>query len=245
MKAIVLAAGYATRLYPLTFDKPKALLPVKDKPILNYIVEKIEEINEVDKIFIVTNDKFYMNFVWWLKQYQGDFRKEIEIINDSTTTNETRLGGIGDLWFALKQKKINDDILVVASDNLFDFSLKGMADFFMKNNKTTAGIYDIGDMEEVKKMSIVKIENGKITFFEEKPQNPFTTLSCIAVYIFPKSDLNKIKEYMKTDKPKDGPGFLIQHFSQQGDVHAFILQGRWFDIGSIETYSEVNNNWEK
>jgi len=243
MKAIILAAGYATRLYPLTLDKPKALLPVKDKPIINYIIDKISQIEDIDEIFIITNDKFYMNFVWWLNQYESKFNQKIEIINDGTTSNETRLGGIGDLNFVIEKENIKDEILVISGDNLFDFNLQDMIDSFNQVKKTTAGIYDIKDVEEVKKMSVVEIKDGKITFFEEKPSEPKSTISSIGIYIFSKSDIEKIREYMKTDKSKDGPGYLIKYFSEEGDVYAFILEGRCFDIGSKETYEKVNKEW--
>ncbi len=240
MKAIILAAGYATRLYPLTLDKPKALLPVKGKPILNYIIEKISELKELEEIFIVTNEKFYMSFIWWLNQ--NKFSKRVEILNDETTSNETRLGGIGDLNFVIEKENINDDILVISGDNLFDFNLQEMIDFFNEKKGTTIGIYEL-DSEEIKKMSSVIIEGRKIIDFEEKPKDPKTNLSSIGIYIYSKEDLEKIKEYMKTDKPKDGPGFLVQDFCKEQDVYAFIFQGRWFDIGSKEIYEKVNQEW--
>ncbi len=243
MKAVILAAGYATRLYPLTLDKPKALLPISGKPILNYIIEKLEKIKEVDEIFILSNDRFYMNFVWWLNQ--NAFSKKVEVMNDGTSSNETRLGGIGDLWFAIQNKKINDDVLVISGDNLFDFNIQEMIDYFKNLNKTLIGIYDINDIEEVKKMSIVELKDGKLIAFEEKPQNPKVTLSSIGIYIYTKEDLKKIKEYMKTDKPKDGPGFLVQDFCKNSDVYSFVFKGRWFDIGSKETYDKVNNSWRE
>lgn len=243
MKAVILAAGYATRLYPLTLDKPKALSPVSGKPILNYIIEKLEKVSDVDEIFIVSNDKFYMNFVWWLSQ--NAFNKKIEVMNDGTLSNETRLGGIGDLWFAIESKKINDDVLVISGDNLFDFNLQEMIDSFKNLNKTLVGIYDINDIEEVKKMSVVEIKNGKIISFEEKPKNPQVTISSIGIYIYTKEDLKKIGEYMKTDKPKDGPGYLVQDFCKNCEVYSFVFKGRWFDIGSKETYDKVNNTWRE
>jgi len=243
MKAVILAAGYATRLYPLTLDKPKALLPVSGKPIMNYIIEKLEKINEIDEIFIISNDKFYMNFVWWLNQ--NTFNKKVEVMNDGTLSNETRLGGIGDLWFVAENKKIDDDVLVISGDNLFDFNIQEMIDFFKKLNKTTVGVYDINDLEEVKKMSVIEIKDGKIVSFEEKPKNPQTALSSIGIYIFTKEDLKKIEEYMKTDKNKDGPGYLVQDFCKNSEVYSFIFKGRWFDIGSKETYDKVNNIWRE
>lgn len=240
MKAIILAAGYATRLYPLTINKPKALLPVKGIPILNYIIKKIDKIDEIDEIFIVTNDKFYEYFLNWSK----NLSKKIKIINDKTSNNETRLGGIGDLNFVIEKEKINDDILVVLGDNLFDFNLKAIIDFFKIINKTLIGVYEVNNLEELKRLGVVEIKNNKITSFEEKPQNPKSTLSSIGIYIYTKSDLNKIKEYMRTDKPKDGPGYLVEYLLTIQDVYAFKLSGLWYDIGSKETYEKVNKEFE-
>ncbi len=245
MKAIILAAGYATRLYPLTIDKPKALLPIKDnKPILNYIIEKIENVEDIDKIFIVTNDRFYLQFVWWLST--NGFKKEIEILNDGTTSNETRLGGIGDLYFVIKEKNIEDDILVLACDNLFDSSLVSFVDFFKKKRTVINAIFELEDKEEARKFGVVEVDDkGKIIEFEEKPKEPKTNLISRAIYIFPKDVLKDIEEYMKTDKPKDAPGFLIRDFCKKQEVYTFLFKGGWFDIGCKEDYEKAKKEWEK
>lgn len=239
MKAILPCAGYATRLYPLTLDTPKALLPVKGKLILDYTLEKLKrEGKEVDGVIVVSNDKFYSHFLRWSKRY-GEF---VKVLNDGTSSNETRLGGIGDLWFAIQQEGIDEDVLVILGDNLFDFSLRTFLDFFRKVKKTTVGVYEL-DGEEIKKMSCVEISGGKIVSFEEKPQEPKTNLSSIGIYLFTREDIQKINEYMKTDLPKDGPGYLVKHFCSQQEVFPYLLKGRWFDIGSREMYEKVNNEW--
>ncbi|MEK6898134.1 MAG: nucleotidyltransferase family protein [Nanoarchaeota archaeon] len=244
MKAVILCAGYATRLYPLTLSTPKSLLPVAGKPLLNYIMEKIEKINEIDEISIVTNDKFYMQFVWWLNQNKKDFRKSIEIINDNTTSNETRLGGIGDLWFAIEKKSITDKLLVVLGDNLFDSDLSEIVDFFEEKNKCIVGVYDLKNKENAKKFGVINVDdNNKIISFEEKPENPKSTLISTGIYLFTKKDLKKIQEYMKTENPKDGPGYLIRHLISHEEIFAFKLEGKWYDIGSKETYEEIKDNW--
>ncbi len=235
MKAVILCAGYATRLYPLTLDKPKHLLEIKGRPLLSYVVEKIPE--TIDEIFIVTNDKFYNNFIWWLQNQSEEIKAKTEIINDGTSTNETRLGGIGDLYFVIKEKNIQDDILVVLGDNLFTFSLNEFVELFNKVKKTTAGIYQVDDKELVKKYSVVEIKNNKLVSFEEKPQEPKTNLSSIGLYIFSKDDLKKIEEYMQTDLKKDAPGYLIEYFcKQKEEIYAYIFEGQWHDIGSLEEY---------
>jgi len=244
MKAIILAAGYATRLYPLTLNKPKALLPVSGKPILNYIVEKVEEIEDIDEVFIITNDKFYMDFVYWLAQNEKNFSKKIEILNDGTTSNETRLEGIGDLRFVIKEKNINDDILVLASDNLFEDSLINLVDSFKKKRAVTNAVFKLEEKEEAKKFGVVEIDSeGRIIGFEEKPQEPKTNLASGAIYIFPKEFLKNIEEYMEREKSKGAIGFLIQNFYKKQEVCASLFKGKWFDIGSKESYEKVKDSW--
>ena len=192
MKAIVLCAGYATRLYPLTLDKPKSLLEISEKPLLNYIIEKIEKIPDIDEIFVVANDKFHKQFLDWLNDYENNFTKKINIINDGTTSNENRLGGVGDLDLTIRKEKINEDLLVVLGDNLFDFDLNSMISFFNKINGITVGIYDLKDWEQAKNFGVFEVKNNKLISFEEKPQNPKSTIISTGVYLFPKKDLKKI-----------------------------------------------------
>lgn len=237
MKAIVLCAGYATRLYPLTLNKPKALLEVKGRPMLDYIADKIEKIGDIDETFVATNKKFYNNFLEW--KNLRNLKKKISVLNDMTSSNEDRLGGIGDLNFVLKEKNVDDDILVVLGDNYFESDLNEVVEFFKKKNECVLAIKDIGNLEEAKKFGVVKSENGKITSFEEKPQNPDSSFISTGIYIFPKKDIKLIKDYMKTELPKDGPGFLIHYFLKSQDVFAFPLKGFWHDIGDAKTYDKV------
>src|SRR3989338_949502 len=198
MKAIILCAGYATRLYPLTLDKPKSLLEISGKPILDYIVGKIEKIKEVDEIFVVANEKFYNHFGEWLNENKGKFEKKIKIVNDETISNETRLGGIGDLDFVIRKEKINDDLLVILGDNLFDFDLISFSEFFKTKNETCVGVYDLKNKEEVKHLGVLEIKNQKLISFEEKPQNPKSTIVSTGIYLFPKKEIKTINDYMKT-----------------------------------------------
>ncbi len=237
MKAIILAAGYGTRLYPLTIDKPKALLEIKGKLLLNHILEKIPP--SIEEIFIVTNDKFYIQFVWWLQQQNKEMKRRVDIINDGTISNETRLGGIGDLNLVIQEKNISDDILVISSDNFFTFSLEDFINFFNKVKKTTIGIFEISDKEKLKKYGIIEVNESKVVGFEEKPSEPKSNLASIGIYLFSKEDVEKIKEYMKTDLSKDGPGYLVKYFVEKEDVYAYKFEGEWHDIGSLEEYEKL------
>ena len=241
MKAIILCAGYAIRLYPLTENMPKALLPIKNKPLLSYTIERLEKIKDIDRIYIVTNNIFYNNFIEW--KNNSKFTKEIKIINDETTSNENRLGGIGDLNLVIEKEKLNEDILVILGDNLFDFNLKSMIELFKKSKETILGIYEMQKIPKSQKLGIVKIKNSRVISIKEDYVNEESNLISTGLYIFSKSDIGRIKEYMQTNKSKEGPGFLIQDWLSSKEIHAFVLQGNWFDIGTKEVYEDVNKNW--
>ena len=145
--------------------------------------------------------------------------------------------------FVIKQKRINDDLLIVLGDNLFDFDLNSMITFFNKINGITVGIYDLKDWEQAKNFGVFEVKNNKLISFEEKPQNPKSTIISTGVYLFPKKDLKKIREYMETDKPKDGPGYLILDFFRSQNIHVFEFKGKWLDIGTKEIYEEAKKGW--
>ena len=206
--------------------------------MLSHIIDKLEEIDEVDEILLVTNDKFYNSFLGW--SVKQDFSKKIKLINDMTKSNQDRLGGVGDLKFVLDKERINDDLLVVAGDNLFDFGLEEFVNFFKSKGKSVIGLYNLKDISQAKNFGIVETDqSGKILSFEEKPEDPKSTFVSTAIYLFSKEDLDKIHEYMKTAKPKDAPGNLIPYLSDLGDVYGFIFDGEWHDIGSKEVYDKV------
>ncbi|MDD5700329.1 MAG: nucleotidyltransferase family protein [Candidatus Nanoarchaeia archaeon] len=235
MKAVILCAGYATRLYPLTLDRPKPLLPIRNRAVLDYIIDRLPK--SVNKTFVVSTDKFYKDFLEW-----GKDKKEVTILNDGTSTNETRLGGIGDLWLAIEKEKIDEDILVILGDNLFDFNLDEFSEFAAKINETAIGVCEVNG-DDIRKFGVVEISGSKIVSFEEKPEKPRSNLASTGIYFFTRKDLARIRDYMKTNEPKDGPGYLIKYFYARYGVHAFALKGRWFDIGSKETYYKLNETW--
>ncbi len=238
MKALILAAGYGTRLYPLTKDKPKPLLPVAGRPMLEYTLKKIEEIDEVKEIYVVTNEKFAGHFQAWKDTYKG--KKEIKIINDATTSDEDKRGAIGDMQLVIEQEKVNDDLLVVAGDNLFEFSLEDFINFFQKKG-TAVGLYDFQDREAVKRYSAVEIDaHKKILSFREKPSQPSTTLIAICLYLFPKEKLNLISQYLKEGNNPDAPGLYIAWLHRRDPVYGFVFNGKWYDIGDLKCYEEAN-----
>lgn len=244
MKAIVLAAGYATRLYPLTLNQPKPLLKVAGKPMIEHIMFRIEEVDDIDEIFIVTNDKFYKHFLDWSKNYKSN--KTIKVINDGTKSNEDRLGAVGDIHFVLKNKEIDDDVLIIAGDNLFEFSLHHLNIFFNKKKSPVIALYDVKDKELAKKYGIALInEDKKIIHFEEKPNNPRSTLAGTACYMFTKSDNKELEKVILSGKTPDNLGDFIKHLSENKHVYGFVFSERWFDVGSKEQLEIADKEFKK
>ncbi|MEK6848344.1 MAG: nucleotidyltransferase family protein, partial [Nanoarchaeota archaeon] len=208
MKAIVLAAGYATRMHPLTLNTAKSLLDISGKLIIERIVDKLAEVGEIEKIFIITNDKFYLQFVWWLGKYAQ--KGKVEIVNDNTISQETRLGAMGDIDFLINEKGIDEDIVVVAGDNLFTMPLKDFVSFGVEKSKPCIGVYDVFLEDMAKNFGVVKLdENKKIISLQEKPDNPESTLISTTCYFFPRQTILTLKKYISEGMPKDRLGDFV------------------------------------
>ena len=233
MKAIILAAGYSTRLYPLTLNKPKPLLNIGGKPLIERIIEKIDEIPEITNIYIVTNNKFHDSFLTWHSQYKS--KKDCLIINDNTLTNETRLGAIGDINFVISQEKIDEDVLVIAGDNLFEDSLLNLVELFNKKKSSIVAVQDLKDKNLLanKFGTVIVDENFKIIDFQEKPEKPKSSLASTAIYLFSKEDLSELKQYINQKENLDNSGDFIKYLSSKKNIYSFVLEKKWYDIGGI------------
>jgi len=241
MKAIILCAGYATRLYPLTKDKPKPLLTVGNKPILNHILLKLEEVEEVDTIYVITNSKFFPHFTEWAKETN---LKNIEIVDDGTTSNEDRLGSLGDIDFVIENKNIEDDILIIAGDNLFDLCLNDMKQLFKAENKTVIALYDVKEKELAKQYGVVEInQQNKLIHFVEKPENPASTLASTGIYMIPKADVNLLKKYFHEGHSKDKIGSFFEWLHNKEDVYCFVSDRKWYDIGTIDQLKKADQEY--
>jgi|TARA_Y100000310_G_scaffold313595_1_gene362115 glucose-1-phosphate thymidylyltransferase len=242
IKAIVLAGGYGTRLYPLTENTPKPLLEVAGKPMVEHILGKLDEIDLIDRIFIVTNDKFHNHFEKWLHEF--DAKIPIEIINDQTKTNEERLGAMGDINYTIKNKNIEDDILVVAGDNLFELNLQDVNDIFQEKNQDILVLFDVKDKELARQYGVVGIEDNKVVDFEEKPENPKSTLISTGIYLFQKNTINLISEYISEGNNTDKTGDFVRWLYKKNDIYAYITDETWYDIGSSEQLEEANKKFK-
>ena len=241
MQVIILAAGYATRLYPLTKDQPKPLLPIAGRPILEHILDSLSGASEVEKVLIVTNNKFYGHFNRWAAVYSPNCPYAIEIINDQSTSDDDKLGAIGDLHLVITKLKITSDLMVVAGDNLFEKSIVPFIKFARENHSPVLGICDVGSFETIKKFSAVTLDEDKvITHFEEKPANPETTLAGIALYYYPAETVSLVHTYITMGNNPDQPGRFIQWLHTRMPVMGWLLDGGWYDIGSHETLAEAD-----
>lgn len=245
MTAIILAAGYGTRLYPLTLDKPKALLKVGGKSILERLITKIELVKSCKKIIIVTNEKFHKNFETWTESRRSSVK--IEVINDKTKSNETRLGAIGDINLALENMASADDLLVTGSDNLFGEGLAGFVEFAERMKPFgSIALFDIKDKKMAVKYGICSLDKDlRVANFEEKPEHPKSTLAAAALYFIPKEKIEKISEYMKSDLPKDAPGNLMRWLAEVDRVYGYALQGGWYDIGDKESMEKADEEFKR
>lgn len=239
MKAIILAAGYGTRLYPLTKIYAKPLLPVDSKPVLEYLLDKIEPVKVVDKIYIVANNKFFQDFERWKSDL--DFPKAIDLINDGTNSNDERLGAIKDLQFAVKQKSIIDDALVLGGDNIFLFSFVEFVEFFNQKQSDSITVHELNELEKLCRTGVVEIdENDRVVGFEEKPAKPKSNLASPPCYIFTRKTLNDIGRYLSAGNNPDAPGNFIRWLYREKEVHAFRFYQERYDIGNLESYQRVS-----
>jgi glucose-1-phosphate thymidylyltransferase len=236
MKLIVLAAGYATRLYPLTLDRPKPLLDVAGRPMLDHLLGRVLTIAGIDETIVVTNAKFAGAFDAWARD-----RAAVTVVNDGTISEQDRLGAIGDIGYVLDTCHIDDDVVVVAGDNLFDSDLADFGRYARSVDAPTLAVYDVGDLAEMPKYNQVQTDaDGRITFFEEKPQHAATTLAGIALYSYPRATLPLIGDYLAGGNNPDQPGRLIQWLYPRVPVYTWLVPGLWYDIGSKESLAEAD-----
>lgn len=239
MKAVVLAAGFATRLYPLTLERPKPLLPVGGRPLLDHILERLEEVPGLDRVVVVTNAKFEPHFREWKEKLS--FGPAVTVVSDGTWTNETRLGAIRDLKLAVTEARIADDLLAVAGDNLFFFSLGDFTRWSKGCGGIAIGAVPIASRELARQYGILELAEGnRILRFLEKPQDPPSLLASMGLYFFPQAKIGRMDEYLASRTNPDAPGFFIQWLLEREPLYAYPFEGTWFDIGDQKSYEQAD-----
>lgn len=244
MKAIILAGGFAKRMWPLTKDKPKQLLPVAGKPMLDYILDKLEQVSDLEEIYISTNARFEEQFKEYLENFKT--KKKVFLFIEDTHSEGEKLGSVGALGFLLREKKIDDELLVIGGDNLFEFKMQELTDWFYVKSANVLALYDIGTREKAKLYGVVEINSdNEIISFQEKPDVPRSNLVSTACYIFTKAGVRNILKYLDEGNDPDKIGHFIEWLYQHDNVYAFVFSGSWFDIGSFESYDEANQYFSK
>ncbi len=247
MNVLILAAGYATRLYPLTLTKAKPLLEVAGKPMIEWVLDNLAPVPDIETVFVVTNDKFARDFQEWAEKYQErSGAPRLKIINDGSKDDSDKLGAIGDVNLVLVRENLGaDDLIIVAGDNLFSEPLTEFAEK-ARGSEATLATYDVGDLEAIKKYSAITTNTeGVLTSFEEKPAEPKSTLTGIALYYFARETVSLFTTYIAAGNNPDQPGRFIQWLYTRKSVKTYQIKGTWFDIGSKETLEEANELFRK
>jgi glucose-1-phosphate thymidylyltransferase len=236
MKALILAAGYATRLQPLTDSVPKQLLPVGGRPMVDWILDKIRDAG-IEDVHLVTNARFAGDFEEW------GARNDVAIHDDGTTTNETRLGAIGDIRFVQDNAELDDDLVVIAGDNLFEDALVDIIDFWgERDGASVLAVHDVGDRELATTYGVVDVDvDARVVGFVEKPADPQSTLCATATYLYARRHAALVSAYLAEGNPADQPGHFVAWLFRREPVYAYRIAGGWYDVGDAAQLLEADN----
>ena len=239
MKCILLCAGYATRLFPITKNFPKALLEIEDgKPLLNYIMDQIDNISDIDEIYLITNDRYYNHFINWKDTLNTN--KKLTVLNDYTTNNDDKLGAVGDLKYTKDKMNINDDVIIIAGDNLFDYNLQDFIDYYKKIKKSVVTSSIINDIEQLKGMGVALTDsNNRIIELKEKSANPISNKAVFATYIYPKEVFNQVDNYLNEGNNPDAPGYFLEYVVRNNPTYIYNFNGNCYDVGTHNSLKEV------
>ncbi|MDE1850533.1 MAG: nucleotidyltransferase family protein [Candidatus Micrarchaeota archaeon] len=240
MDVIVLCGGFGTRMEPIGLFIPKALLPIRGRPLLDHIVEDLGRYRQVERIIVNTNSRFADQFEYYvnLKNASG-FAKKIELLIEPTKHNGEKLGQIKGIEYVIKNSKVSSDIMIVSGDNYFDFKLSDLINHFEKSRKPTLGLYETGSMELLTRSGVLNVQGNVITEFEEKPAKPKSNLLSMGIYLFPKEMIGLFDDYMKGNSNHDSMGYFIKWLVDRQETHGVKCKGIWVDIGTIEAYKKV------
>lgn len=241
MRALILAAGYATRLREVARDRPKPLLPIVGKPMIDHLLDKLERISEIESATVVTNARFAPLFQDWAEAQQR--RWPIAVLDDGTDSDANKRGAIGDILFAIEQDTISSDLFVGAGDNLFDFDLQPFFATFRERG-STVGLYDVGRLDVMPQYSEVRLDaDQRIVSLVEKPAAPTSTFMATALYAYRAEHLPLFREYKDAGGNMDSPGFFPAWLHRRVPLFGYVFRGQWFDVGTPERYREANEAW--
>ena len=241
MKCLILAAGYATRLYPLTENFPKPLLKVQGKAILDWLIDDMDRSGVIDEYVVISNHKFAHHFDAWA----AEKKQKVTVVDDGTESNETRLGAVRDIQFALDQLDIHDDVLVMAGDNLLDFSLTTFIDYALEKKTSCIMRYYEADAKKLSRSGVVTLdENQKVLAMAEKPKEPQSHWCCPAFYYYTAQDAARLAEGIADGCHTDAPGSYVSWLCQKSTIHAMEMPGSRYDIGNLESYETVQKEYK-
>lgn len=241
MKCLILAAGYATRLYPLTENFPKPLLSVGEKTILDWLVDDIDTINAVDEYVVISNHKFAEHFENWARTKP----QKITVVDDGTSTNETRLGAVKDIQYAIDKLELDDDMLVIAGDNVLDFSMTKFMEYAMKKQTSCVMRYFEPEEKKLLKCGVVTVDaEDKILAMTEKSPTPATHWACPPFYYYTAQDAKLVQKGIESGCGTDAPGSYIAWLCTQTTVHAMEMPGKRYDIGNLDSYEKVKAEYK-
>ena len=241
MKCLILAAGYATRLYPLTENFPKPLLKVGNKTILDWLVDDVDKSGKIDEYVIISNHKFAEFFEDWASTKN----QKITVIDDGTATAETRLGAVKDILFAIKKLDIKDDSLIIAGDNVLDFSLTKFVEYALDKNASCVFRYFESDKNKLSRSGVLEIDgDDKVLSMQEKPKEPKSNWCCPPFYFYKSYDLDKIEDAIKDGCGVDAPGSFVSWLCRKSNVYAMEMPGKRYDVGNLESYNKINQDYK-
>ncbi|RQG97875.1 sugar phosphate nucleotidyltransferase [Natrarchaeobius chitinivorans] len=236
MKAVVLAGGYATRLWPITKHRPKMFLPIGDSTVVDRIFAELEADDRVEEVYVSTNERFASEFETHLANSEFD-KPQLSV--EETTEEDDKFGVVGALAQLIDREGIDDDLLVIAGDNLISFSVSDFLDYFTRKEAPTLAAYDVGSREKAKSYGLVELEDERVVDFQEKPDDPKSTLVSIACYAFPADALSLLPTYLEDGNNPDEPGWFVQWLQNREQTYAYTFEGAWFDIGTPESYLDA------
>jgi glucose-1-phosphate thymidylyltransferase len=238
VKAVILAAGYATRLRPLTDGVPKHLLPVGGRPMLDWVLDRVREVEEVDAVHVVTNSRFAPAFRRWAES------QSVTVHDDGTSSNEDRLGAVGDLRLAIVGARLDDELLVLAGDNLFEFSLPRFVEWWRAKPQPSSAVplHDVGDLELATHYGIADTDaEDRVVRFVEKPSDPPSTLASTLVYLLPPEHVRLVRTYLDEGQSPDNAGSFLGWLARREPVYGYRFEGAWYDIGNHDQLLEADN----